>query len=144
MNMESIEKLRKFMDCQFRSGKPIWTDGMDIADAIEREIAEKYMELPVDADGVPIHVGDYLQLGNMRSKVVALRYRPANGELPWEWQCDTGDWYNTAFAHHVKPRTLRDILFDFMRDCETSELGNSELVEKYEVELRELLGGEHR
>ena len=32
-----------------------------LADEIEAEIAEKYMELPVDADGVPIHVGDMLK-----------------------------------------------------------------------------------
>ncbi|MBQ6411165.1 MAG: hypothetical protein IJI16_04365, partial [Atopobiaceae bacterium] len=32
-----------------------------IADEIEREIAEKYMELPVDTDGVPIKPGDIMQ-----------------------------------------------------------------------------------
>lgn len=33
-----------------------------IADEIEAEIAERFMELPVDADGVPIHVGDELSV----------------------------------------------------------------------------------
>jgi len=34
-----------------------------VADAIEKELKERYMELPVDADGVPIHVGDEMDCG---------------------------------------------------------------------------------
>ena len=81
-------------------------------------VKEHYMKLPVDADGVPIHIGDYLQLGETHGEVVALTYCPANGELPWEWQCDTGDWYNTAFAHHTKPRTVEDVLGEYRSECE--------------------------
>ena len=33
----------------------------DIADKIEQEIEERYIELPKDANGEPIHVGDALQ-----------------------------------------------------------------------------------
>lgn len=32
-----------------------------IADEIEAEVVERFMELPVDADGVPIHVGDMME-----------------------------------------------------------------------------------
>ena len=110
-----------------------------IADEIEREIAEKYMELPVDADGEPIHMGDAMYDGKVAKLVISddgehsvYVYKLPN--VLHEIYC-----YETA---HVKPRTMRDILFDFMRDCETSELGNSELVEKYEAELRDLLGGD--
>lgn len=117
-----------------------------IADEIEAEVAESYMRLPLDADGVPIRVGETLQLGDTRGKVVALTYCPSNGKLPWEWQCDTGDWYNTAFAHHVKPRTLEDVLRE-MLDREGDGIGLREFnrdfdafVEHYADEIRAMFG----
>ena len=88
----------------------------DIADEIEAEIEREWILLPVDADGATIHVGDYLQLGGTRGEVVALTYCPINRNLPWEWQCDTGDWYSTAFVHHAKSRTLEDVLCDALAD----------------------------
>ena len=118
-----------------------------LIDEIEREIAERYMELPVDAGGLPIHVGDYLQLGDTRGKVVALNYCPSNGTLPWEWQCDTGDWYNTAFACHYNPRTVEDVLTDYWREAcelpvdmsdESTAEAIDKLVVKYRAEICEL------
>lgn len=120
-----------------------------IADEIEAEIAERFMELPCDADGVPICVGDYLQLGETRGEVVALTYCPANGKLPWEWQCDTGDWYNTAFSRHVKPRTLEEMLLDLANEvweasctCQTtwSDSGLDGIEERYADEIRAMFG----
>ena len=37
-----------------------------LCDAIERELAERWMELPVDAEGVPIRVGDVVEFGENR------------------------------------------------------------------------------
>lgn len=120
-----------------------------IADEIEAEVSERFVELPCDADGVPIHVGDCLQLGDTHGKVVALTYCPANGKLPWEWQCDTGDWYNTAFAYHYKPRTLEDVLKELANEvweasctCQTtwSDSGLDGIEERYADEIRELMG----
>ena len=116
--LESLDKLRdwiRHLDSNTHLGVLTYQGvaGLEgIAHAIQAEVDERYMELPVDADGEPIHVGDYLQLGDTRGEVVELTYCPANGELPWEWQCDTGDWYNTVFARHVKPRTVEDVLND--------------------------------
>ena len=139
--MESIEKLRYYIDRGINHRDEI----IKLTDAIEREIAEKYMELPVDTDGVPIKPGNIMQfrddapvrvdsIGNSKCYV---------GDFGWFG--DNGGFYGKGTlkcCRHVKPRTMRDILFDFMRDCCTSELTNAELVEKYEVELRELLGGD--
>ena len=115
-------------------------------DAIEGEIAERFVELPVDADGVPIRVGDYLQLGETRGEVVALTYRP-DSKFPWGWQCDTGDWYSTAFAYHVKPRTLESILCGALADVSCMGDGivrtfnpDEPYVAGLAAEIRELLG----
>lgn len=154
MTLESIERLReRLSDCAIKAGvgpsDTYWITARAcdvLIDEIEREIAEKYIELPVDADGVPIRVGDYLQLGDTRGEVVALTYCPSNGKLPWEWQCDTGDWYNTAFAYHVKPRTVEDVLEEFLHTaadaCAETNRELEEQISKYADELRELLGGD--
>ena len=119
-------------------------------DAIEGEIAERFMELPVDTDGVPIHVGDYLQLEDTHGEVIALTYQ-GNSNLHWMWQCDTGDWYFTVFAHHTKPRTLEDVLIEYRLKAYNlyadQELTGEERVNEfkkldaeYDSDIRELLG----
>ena len=153
--IESIEKLRKAASGRFdgatgyvdKNAKKLFgvkeSTGLDsvlfetIADEIEREIAEKYMELPVDADGVPIHVGDTLQLGDTRGEVVALTYCPSNGKLPWEWQCDTGDWYNTAFARHANPDQVKELLEEFLEagGCVPHDWSN--VIGEYAARIRE-------
>ena len=153
--LESLDKLREELGRRGESTGAMglylvdYEAAMQIAAQVEHEIDSRYMLLPVDADGVPIHVGDYLQLGETRGEAVALTYCPSNGKLPWEWQCDTGDWYNTAFAHHVKPRTLESILCDALADVSCMGDGivrHFEPDEPYVVELadeiRELLGGD--
>lgn len=66
--LESIDKLRDWLDykciCYDANKNAVeLANGhhpdelYEIADEIEREIAKRYMELPVDADGVPIRVG---------------------------------------------------------------------------------------
>ena len=157
--MESIEKLRGLaseiskgdIDAHLKSGPlgdgvnidwlAVWHRKFDeLINSIQAEVDEKYMLLPVDADGVPIHMGDTLQLGDTRGEVVALTYCPANGKLPWEWQCDTGDWYNTAFARHVKPRTVEDVLLDLTNEVASQGhqigLTANEIIAKYASELR--------
>ena len=60
MTLESIDKLRKFVDDQFVISGQAYLQGMAIASSIEAEISERYMLLPVDADGEPIKPGDEL------------------------------------------------------------------------------------
>lgn len=151
--IKAPDKLRKWVRATREDGLgPMGTSLSEldeIADEIEAEIAERYMELPVDANGAPIRVGDYLELGDTRGEVVALTYCPSNGKLPWEWQCDTGDWYNTAFAHHAKPRTLESILAELANEvweasctCQTTwgDSGLDGIEARYADEIRAMLG----
>ena len=134
--IESIEKLREFIDDQFVSSGQAYLQGMAIAGSFEREIAERYMLLPVDADGVPIHVGDVMCSAGIREKghkgfVSAIfedgfveygNYNGLIGPLRQE------DWV------HGKPRTLTDGLCDLFERKMT--------VTDAEQELRELMGGD--
>ena len=66
MTLESIEKLRGWVqhideNRQLGALAGAGKQGLiNIADEIQAEVDEKYMLLPVDADGVPIRVGDRL------------------------------------------------------------------------------------
>lgn len=82
-----------------------------LADEIEAEIAERYQLLPVDADGVPIHVGDTVQFvndtGGMGAKVevcAVSNYYAYYGEGK--------HFYRAKNCRHVKPRTVEDVLCD--------------------------------
>lgn len=108
--MESIDKLRN-TKCE---GLPCITC-QNLADEIEQEIAERYIELPVDADGEPIRIGDGLVLQyKVREKPSEVESITFDGE---DWYFTSSDgFFNTAGFHHVKPRTLEDVLDDFQAE----------------------------
>ena len=141
--IKAIETMRKFINDQFGGGYA-YSQGMAIADNIEAEIADKYMRLPVDADGVPIHLYDKLLKSTGAPKptygeVVGISDDSVffNAKKGWET-----NW--SKLTRHVKPRTVEDIL------CELEGLrGNGAMYEDVVTraailarELRELLGGD--
>ena len=103
-----------------------------IADAIESEIAERFIELPVDANGVPIHVGDELEGG------FAVDYVAPH----WVFSAGRGAKHDGS-CHHVKPRTLEDVLSEFAnRVCNSGHqwwLDAADVVPQYADEIRELM-----
>lgn len=125
--------------------------GLDaIAHGIEREVAERYMELPVDADGVPIRVGDtiledYGEGERYRHNVTALIYTNR-----WDYEfdddkpgSDTRDVGNMSdfyrCARHAKPRTVEDVLRDFAyKVCDMNNVAEPEFA-RYADEIRELM-----
>jgi len=132
--MESIDKLRETLrkcgcsdDCYSCA---VSYEFGGIADEIEREIAEKYMLLPVDAEGVPIHVGDCMLVRTIKTYVRAI-----------------GDGYwidgTEGFTHtpedwsHYKSRTIEDVLREFAEQAENGKYSNS-VVSKYADELRSM------
>ena len=125
------------------------------------------MELPVDADGVPIRLGDvmdgvgmYDTLRDVTGEVievsfnatdsnecvasVALQVWSENGK---SWRRVYIDQYADRYRHHVKQRTLESILCDALADVSCMGDGivrTFKADEQYVVELadeiRELLG----
>lgn len=121
-----------------------------IADEIEAEIAKRFMELPVDADGVPIRVGEtvygkYLK-GNPEYTVRGFSFDQEHGQ----WNVQVGDamWVSQNLLG-AKPRTLESILCDALADVSCMGDGivrTFKADEQYVVELadeiRDLLGGD--
>lgn len=129
--MESIEKLRKklamSMDTWFKR------DLVCIADEIEAEIAERYMELPLDADGVPIHVGDKMQYHGGEPFIVCA---VAPGVIHTWAAVKLGERkttydYTPIQCTHYKPRTLEYVL-----QCAGVSVA---AIEDVAAEIRELL-----
>lgn len=114
---------------------------ISICDAIEAEIAERYMELPVDADGVPIHIGDSLASDEYDGK--RFPCRGLNVEvcgvgkrwtvcMSYDSYSGTSEYTAAARCRHVKPRTVEDVL----RDAGVSIAAVSDVA----AEIRELMG----
>ena len=142
--MDAIEKLREFAgtpDCGF------WSSEMNrIADEIERELADKYLLLPVDKDGEPIRIGDLIEYrapdeahAVHAQGVYVYRDGPLEGEMVVVnerlglWQAD--------MCRHVRPDPLEELLRDFARKCAKGSLVyTDEDVTECAAKARELMG----
>ena len=170
--IESTEKLRNAEsfaelainiigdDIGPRSVQEFWCA---LADAIEAEIAERYIELPVDADGVPIRIGDklYPKYGDPFT-CFGYRYVMQVGYVDPHWEVffKHGKTGTTAYlsAHscrHANPRTIEDVLAEFVErynevdndpshySVEQRIAADNGTIEKYADELRELMGRDY-
>ena len=126
-----------------------------IADRIDKEhqkairelnsLADATVLLPVDADGVPIHVGDMMERGEARGHVIALMLsnypKKWGGGLHWGIQLE-GEHAPTAldaFFHHYHEPTVEDVL----RECVAAymstpldESNESDFFAEYAAKLR--------
>ena len=113
-----------------------------LADAIKAEIAERFMELPVDADGVPILLDDVVEPDGDEPFEVRALMLDASGWFVIE---RLGSNWAAKQVHHVKPRTLEDALADMANNIamqvdgrihhwKASDFGDEA------AEIRELLG----
>lgn len=145
-NIKALDMLREKI--QLDVNNP-WSDLkgelLAMCDKVEREVSERYIPLPVDMDGVPIHYGDSLSYcgehgGTVTCKVSNMEYRERSyGEA--DWLVNAAGWVFPGDTAHVNPRTIEDVL----RDCcnEWNEhCGNDweqSVYAKYADEIRGLL-----
>lgn len=116
-----------------------------------RTITERYMPLPVDADGVPIHLGDTVE-GELPDNTTVngtvttyhIHYNDEPDTVYIKVDCG-GGWtikeLKVKHCRHVKLRTPEDLLREFADAYYNSpggELG-TECVRRYVAEMRELL-----
>lgn len=81
-----------------------------ILDAIEREVADM-VPLPLDADGVPIHVGDWITgKWDAKAKVVAI----TSEDVYW-WEPDGCHWCHAYEVRHHHAPTVEDVLYESLR-----------------------------
>lgn len=152
--LASVEKLREFCmeGCKCNDPYTVIVCGVprkvrEIADEIEREVSERFMELPEDADGVPIRIGDLLECseyGNQTERFTVYGYTTeystwtgdiatlmATNENSTEFYCDR--------CRHVKPRTLEDVLCDMIHEYGSTDALTETIAAKYAAELRGMM-----
>lgn len=153
--IKSLDKLREFVE----------EDNllMEMIDAVEKEIAEKYIALPLDSEGVPIHPGDTLKycsrdiidvrgenLGNEEGceEVLFIAF-DGDGECialesdGWSDLSFFSDHDDMNFVHATKPRSVEDVLREFadevVRHGYPIELLVPGITNRYADEIRELM-----
>lgn len=127
---------------------------IDIADRIDSEYESKkaevvsswdywestHIKLPVDADGVPICVGDELDYLEALHPDVPSRFKVQN-----MFYCGNGKWHLRAFPatydprkcrHHYEP-TVEDVMIEFATDWECAEDGEDKtaVLKEYAAKL---------
>lgn len=129
---------------------------LEIADEIEAEIEERSMELPVDADGVPIRVGDKLEYRGLTFEAFSVAEDVVFRECDFNSGRYKVDVYDHSDVRHYNPRTLEDVLADVVTLCantwkddkspfafyDVSDVMASDNIREYADEIRELLGGD--
>ena len=140
--IKALEKLRELSE--IRMDGWLMMDTRKIADEIEAEIAERYIELPVDADGVPIRVGDKMQYhGGEPFTVCAV----APGVIHTWAAVKLGERkttydYAPIQCTHYKPRTIEDVLRELADIVRDNDGYNDSCIDAAADELREIMGGD--
>ena len=143
--MKALDELREWLENasnygtgedMFKKFKRPWFGWKSVLepmlDAIEAELAEEYMELPIDADGVPIKVGDVLEPPKgcddyMPLMVVRLMYDSYEDE--WFFDGEAGGFTGmigenmdvAGWTHHHEP-TVEDVLREFAEKVTDSQI----------------------
>lgn len=140
MTLKSLDKLR---DCNYNPGYRGEPTLEMIADEIQAEVDSRYMLLPVDADGVPIRIGDTVREMDdcVPMKVMSLTF--------YEDCVDVNACgMNPKLLFHVNPRTIEDVLRDLANEvweasitCQItwSDSGLDGIEERYAERIRELM-----
>jgi hypothetical protein len=149
--MSITDELREYAhDCCARIDDDIHA----IADRIDEEhqkairelnnFADASVLLPVDADGVPIHVGDEMEYGRAHGRVIALMLsnypKKWGGALHWGIQLE-GEQAPTAldgFFHHYHKPTVEDVLREMLDAWGElpSNATNEAIIAEYAAKLR--------
>ena len=105
-----------------------WLDGWNRAvlatvEKIEQEVAERYMELPLDADGVPIRVGDVMEFSAFEIEKPVTRMVDGIGQgVFFAWCGERGYQQHEAKRYHHHAPTVEDVLREFAEKITDSQI----------------------
>lgn len=150
-DIKALDKLRRAVKKgkagAYESGKAYYDAIDECMDAIEREVSERFVELPVDEDGITIHVGDMVQGLGDSGPVQHLELWDDGWVVVFEFAPGQFTRYSGDAVRHVKPRTVEDVLGEavgelFNADISTGSTEWDEVIARYAAEIREVLGVE--
>ena len=117
--IKALEKLREYTQGMRKQSvtpghNPCADEVDNYLDEIECEIVERFIKLPVDAVGVPIHIGDKIVIGVLNKITCTVEKLEFDGH---EWWYKNGDdYFACSGARHI-PRTLEDVLHDVWEEA---------------------------
>ena len=116
-----------------------------IADEIEAEIAERFMELPVDADGVRVEIGDRLHEHENGYEFTVDGLKIWGNDREWWAYQENGIQAPVYRCTNIKSRTIEDVLRDVWKeaiDYAKSDMWRNpdEAFAERADEIRELMG----
>lgn len=142
-NIKALDALRRAVKkgkaCAYESGKAYYDAIDECMDAIEREVSERFMELPYDEDGVLIHVGDVVQGLGDAGPVQHVELWDNGWVVVFEFAPGQFTRYSGDAVRHYKPRTIEDVLRDVMHDYATTGMTRDEVAAKYAEEIRGMM-----
>ena len=108
------------------------------ADRIDERIEREYVKLPVDADGVPIRVGDRLTDGEYAFTVDDMA---VYGDGSWSIRNEDGNAWAACDVTHYHVPTVEDVLREFAEKIIDSQIPNvhptyEETIAEYAAKLR--------
>lgn len=130
--IEAIDNLRRYlMLCDGEEHAGTGSNIGNIADAIQREIDERFIALPLDADGMPIHIGDnvWLSYDNryINGTVSSVDIYKDGSMMYVMVDCDNGFEFECKNAHHGRHiptvTQLLDDMLDDVRECNINDFG---------------------
>lgn len=162
--MSNLESLGKLLYC---TDYEPWYDSLDEALMVEygresaaralwvachgiaREIDERYVELPVDADGKPVRPGDLIEFGGGERLRVTHVGRTDHGEPTVAYRRPNGTLDCSCVGpecRHVSKPTVEEVLEEFYEHCQhydgswCSDWTFRDAVWMYAGKLREAMG----
>lgn len=152
--MESVDRLMEYVEgyCGCDKGRK---ELVELIDAIEHEIEERYMPLPVDADGMPIRLGDVMEavckydtLREVTGEVITIHFDSMDDGLISAsvglcvWAEDGKSFHNafidpfaSVYRHHRDP-TVEDVLVEFARAYGIDAQKYTDTIAEYAAKLR--------
>lgn len=151
--LKSVSKLRLLVDetrDAYLRGDVNYTIELDgIAERIEQEVSERFMELPLDADGEYIHFGDVLdQFGTPMTVFAMSDPDPDQGDCMLELITDgisDGTWVRARKMRHHHEPTVEDVLREMVAaymDTPLDDSNDGEFFAEYAAKLRMAGDGE--
>lgn len=150
--LKTLEELQAWTATRLKRGR--FVDGEDLKqlaqliENIQHEVSADYVELPKDADGVPIRVGDVMEFSAFEIEKPATRMVDGIGQgVFFAWCGERGYQQHEAkrYRHHHEPTVedvLREMCLEIDRRCERGSIDYDELFAEYAAKLRLAREGE--
>jgi hypothetical protein len=135
--MKALDELRNCFE-RFALFNPATAESVlnERADEIEKELKERYIELPLDKDGVPIHVGDKMvDNDNYEFVVIELDFKDTGNQVVGVVESIEYIYSPSKIVHyHEKP--IEDMLRNLVTKARQIDVDGSPMLK--ESDIREL------